>query len=170
MSYHLKPKYTSHRLLQNGMRTSTSKWMMMFTLISVSFHKPFSCQEKLYSNSVIIQECLVLHWLATDQNRECTLGAWSLDLSLLKSKQQSLSQAHVFFYTDHWLFFPGSSCVQRSQVPWAGILEVRWRRKQVLQTCHWTNLCRLQRLSNLYLSKPVSSLTSDSLLSASQTC
>ena len=91
MSYHLKPKYTSHRLLQNGMRTSTSKWMMMFTLISVSFHKPFSRQEKLYLNSVIIQECLVLHWLATDQNRECTLGAWSLDLSLLKSKQQSLS-------------------------------------------------------------------------------
>ena len=55
--------------------------------------------------SVIIQECLVLRWLATDQNRECTLAAWSLDLSLLKSKQQSLSQALVFyFYTDHWLF------------------------------------------------------------------
>ena len=60
MSYHLKPKHTSHLLLQNGMQTSTSKWMMMFTLILVSFHKPFSClsehlfQEKLDQSIVLL--------------------------------------------------------------------------------------------------------------------
>lgn len=37
-------------------------------------------------------------------------------------------------------------------------MEVWRRRKQVLQTCDWTNLCHLQRFSNLYLSKQVKPL------------